>query len=395
MTPGAVTSAGLRMVGHHDLGGHGDAMQLMTHGDALYVGHHGVSRMGTSILDVSDAARPKLVTQWPAPDGMHTHKVQIADGLLLVNHEYFPPRGPTPPPGSPPPGMAVYRLDDPFSPEQVGFWRTGGRGVHRIVYTGGRYAYLSATPEGFEDRIWLIADLADPSKPTEVGRWWWPGQWVGGGERKSWPSGVRYAAHHALLDGEIAYLGYDDANLVVLDVADSSRPAVIANLRWDGGSTHTCLPLPARNLVVVTDEQVRNGPDAPVRTVRVIDVTDPARPCVVGVVPAPDSWLAVPDARFGAHNLHENRPGSYRSETIVVATYFSAGVRVYDIADPAQPNEVAHWVPDAAPGMPAAQTNDVYVDTDCRFFVSDRVGGGVAILDPEPELRARMVASTI
>ena len=61
----------------------------------LYVGHTGTSGMGTSVLDVSDPERPALVTQWPAPPGSHTHKVQVADGLLLVNQEKFPYRAAT------------------------------------------------------------------------------------------------------------------------------------------------------------------------------------------------------------------------------------------------------------------------------------------------------------
>src|SRR5690606_29868532 len=45
---------GLVTVGHHDLGGRGDGMQVLREGDVLYVGHHGPSGAGTSILDASD-----------------------------------------------------------------------------------------------------------------------------------------------------------------------------------------------------------------------------------------------------------------------------------------------------------------------------------------------------
>ena len=100
--------AGFRLIGHSDLGGHGDGMQVMPNGDALYVGHFGPSGMGTSILDISDPSQPALVGQWPAPPGSHTHKVQVADGLLVVNHELFRSEGPAPV------GMALYDLADPF-----------------------------------------------------------------------------------------------------------------------------------------------------------------------------------------------------------------------------------------------------------------------------------------
>ncbi len=36
---------------------------------------------------------------------------------------------------------------------------------------------------------------------------------------------------------------------------------------------------------------------------------------------------------FGPHNVPENRPGSFRSEETIFATYNNAGVRVFDIRD--------------------------------------------------------------
>jgi hypothetical protein len=384
----AASATGLRLLARHDLGGHGDGMQVMRRGDALYVGHTGTTGMGTSVLDVADPGRPVLVTQWPAPPRSHTHKVQVADGLLLVNHEKFPYRKEMSEPFSA--GLAVYELTDPLRPRQIGFWRSGGRGVHRIVWTGGRYAHMSAIPNGFRDRIWVVVDLADPARPAEAGRWWWPGQRTDErtDERPGWPPGERYAAHHALIAGNRAYLGYDDAGMVILDVSDLARPRLVGCLAWDGGSTHTCLPLPGRGLVVATDEQVTDGPRAPRRCVRVISVAGDS-PRVLATCPHPDGFDDLP-LRFGAHNLHENQAGSYRSERIVFATYFSAGVRVYDLAEEARPAEVAHWVPEPPPGQPVPQINDVFVDHSGLVWVTDRVGGGLYVLQPEPPLAALM-----
>jgi len=92
--------------------------------------------------------------------------------------------------------------------------------------------------------------------------------------------------------------------------------------------------------------------------------------------------------RFGAHNLHENQPGSYNSERIVFATYFSAGVRVYDLADPGHPVEVAHWIPEPPPGQPVPQINDLFVDSGGLVWVTDRIAGGLYVLEPEAPLAA-------
>ena len=91
MAPPLATSSahGLSLLAHHDLGGRGDGMQVLREGDVLYVAHNGTSGAGTSILDVADPAHPKLVRQWDAPANTHTHKVQIADGLLLTRPYVF------------------------------------------------------------------------------------------------------------------------------------------------------------------------------------------------------------------------------------------------------------------------------------------------------------------
>jgi hypothetical protein len=380
---------GLRLLAHHDLAGKGDGMQVMRHEDVLYVGHAGTSRAGTSILDVSDPRHPKLVDQWQAPDNTHTHKVQVADGLLLVNHERFPYR-PTGPLGPHSAGLAVYDLADPSAPKQIAFWESSGKGVHRIVWEGGRFAHVSVTPEGFTDRIWMILDLSDPHHPVEVGRWWWPGQWAAGGEQPTWPAGQRHAAHHALLDGNLAYLGYDDANLVVLDIAEPSSPRAVGFCRWEGGATHTCLPLPGRNLLVVTDEQQHDGPRAPARRIHLIDVLDPANPRYLTALPEPKGDFTRLPLRYGPHCLHENREGSFQSGRLIFATYFSAGIRVYDLEDPGRPREIAHWISQTPPGQAAPQANDLFVDRDGLIWVTDRTRGGLFVLEPEGELAALM-----
>ena len=372
---------GFRLVSHSGLDGCGDGMQVLREENALYVAHYGKSGMGTTVLDVSDAARPRIVEQWPAPPGTHTHKVQVAEGLMLVNEERF--RGAD----SWTAGMVVYDVSVPLAPRRLGRFDCGGDGVHRIVWTGGRYAHASVTPEGYADRIWMAIDLADPTRPVEAARWELD-------ERQ--PEGRRYAAHHALVEDGVGYLGYGDAGLLVLDLAEMTRPRLVGRLGWEpGGGTHTCLPLPGRGLVVVTDEQMTDGPGAPPRRVRVVDVSDPAAPAVVGVCPEPGAEFDALPLRYGPHNLHENRAGSYRSARLVFATYFNAGLRVYDLADPADPVEVAWWVPDVPGDQGAAQTNDLFVEEGGRVWITDRFTGGLHCLEPEPALAELMRAARL
>lgn len=374
---------GFRQIGHSDLGGFGDGMQLMRSGDALYVGHFGPSGMGTSVLDASDPSSPRLVTQWRAPEGGHNHKVQVADGLLLTNFEAF--RG-----GSPDRvGMAVFDLTDPFDPVEVGFWHSTGKGVHRIVYEGGRYAYVSATPEGFSERIMVIIDVSDPANPTETGRWWWPG--MGPGETRDWPAEEERSAHNVMVHLDRAYVGWWDSGLAIFDISDFSDIRLISHLNWEvGGHTHTPLPLPSKNVLVVTDEAVKEDCEGHPHMVRVVDISDETSPEVIAICPPPEGDFCDRGLRFGAHNLHENRPNSYRSEEVLFATYFNGGLRVYDLADVREPIEIAHWIPECPPNQVACQINDVWVGEDHLVYVTDRVNGGAYVLEPEPDLAHRM-----
>ncbi|HJR91706.1 MAG TPA: hypothetical protein VJ938_04655 [Acidimicrobiia bacterium] len=376
---------GFSLIGHSDLNGFGDGMQVMPQDETLYVAHFGPSGKGTSILDISDPTRPGVVEQWDAPEGSHTHKVQVADGLLLVNHELFRSDGPAPV------GMAVYDLADPRHPERVGFFDTGGRGVHRIVYEGGPHAYISATPPGYTGRIWMIVDVSDPTHPSEVGRWWWPGMWADGGETPDWPDDEERMVHHALVSGDRAYLGFWDSGMVVIDIAEPAQPRTISRLNWDeGGHTHTALPLPDRDLVVVTDEAITDGCEGDRHMVRIVDVSDEANPFVRAICPVPQGDFCERGLRFGSHCLHENRPGSYRSQEIVFTTYFNAGLRVYDLENPDDPREIAHWIPECPPEQAACQINDVFVAEDHTVYATDRINGGVYILEPSADLSAHM-----
>jgi hypothetical protein len=148
--------------------------------------------------------------------------------------------------------------------------------------------------------------------------------------------------------------------------------------------------MPGRNLLVVTDEVVTNNCEGEEHYVRLVDIADPRAPKLLGICPPPQGDFCERGLRFGPHNLHENRLGTYRSADLIFVTYFNAGLRVYDISDPAAPAEVASWLPPTPAGQEAPQINDLFVDADLSVYVTDRVNGGVYILQPDQELASRM-----
>jgi hypothetical protein len=196
--------------------------------------------------------------------------------------------------------------------------------------------------------------------------------------------------------GDRAYVGWWDSGFTILDISDLSNITQVSHLNWEvGGNTHTALPLPGRDLVVVTDEAVSDGCDDAPHMVRVIDVSDEANPEVVSICPVPEGDFCDRGLRFGAHCLHENRPGTYRSERLMFVTYFNAGLRVYDIADAEHPVEVAHWIPECPEGQAAIQINDCFVAADHLVYATDRATGGVYVLQPDADLDSLMTEAAL
>ncbi|MBV9169325.1 MAG: hypothetical protein JOZ81_04495 [Chloroflexi bacterium] len=379
----------MRLVGHTDLNGHGDCMHVNVQNGVAYIGHMGESRVGTSVVDVSDPRQPRVICQLETPHGTHSHKVQVVDDILLVNYERNPLEQAETWQG----GLKVFDVSSPAEPRDLAFVPMPGKGVHRMTYWTAPYAYMSGSDDGFIDQFLRIFDLSDPSNPRDVGRWWLPGQWTGGGETPSWtpgghgaggPGARRKALHHPLMRGDRAYCGWWDAGLVILDLSELSAPKLVSQLEFGSDvstATHTALPVPGRDVLVVTDEQLAADCNGMQTRVRVVDIADELQPKVISEFPVPQGDFCSRGGRFGPHNLHEMRPGTSQDSNEIYVTWFNAGVRVVNISDPFAPREVAYYVPEAPPGRASIQLNDLVVDANGLVYVTDRFTGGLYILE--------------
>ena len=227
-----------------------------------------------------------------------------------------------------------------------------------------------------------------------VGRWHLPGTMDGDDapppKRLPAQFDAGFRAHNTNVYPERpdrCYLAYIDGGVMVLDISDRARPKMLSH--WTNsppynGFNHTVLPLFGRGLLVVSDECVQdNGADWP-KLVWVLDARDETNLVSVSTLPAPPvDAFKTKGGRFGAHNLHENPPvpGAWRSEDIVLGTFFNAGVRAYDVSDPYSPREIAYYVPPSPEKSKTGQIqlNDVFVDDRGIVFTVDRGGGGLYV----------------
>jgi len=385
----------VEVVGYSDLDGRPAfklAMQEAGGRWYLYLGH--LWHRGWSIVEVTDPHAPRLVRFIDGPANTWTIQVQVAAGLMVTALEQIAP-GWGEEAGRPfDEGVLIWDVRDPEAPRLLGRWRTDGTGTHRNYYDGGRYLHLAAGVAGYTGNIYQVVDIADPTMPKEVARWWVPGQWKDGGEQGAPEATSLHGGAH--VEGDRAYLPYGGAGLVILDIAEIARPRLVSRLPFSPPfqsfiALHTAVPLPARNLVAVNSEAIKEGCDEPLGFAGLVDVEDERAPRLVSLFPLPAPPEGAPfrnfcerGGRFGPHNQHQpqHQRVLLRRDDLIFLTYFNAGLRIVDIADPRLPREVGFFVPPhptarrgLLPRTLVAQSEDVLVDARGLIYLTDKNHG--------------------
>lgn len=395
-------SLNMRLIAHDRLAGFGGigegmSLQLAANGRRiLWLAHESAPKNFTAV-DVTDPAKPRVVVQTDLPHrNVRSNSLEVCGNLMAVAYQ-------TSTHGLTPAGIEIFDIATPEEPRSIGFFDCSGpksRGVHQLWFVDGKTIHFSGGAADFsprnllDDQCYRAIDVSDPTKPRELGRWWYPGTAEGDDappppRHPKFDSGFRAHNTNVYPDRpDRAYVGYLDGGAVVLDIADIGAPKMVGH--WNPhppfpGFTHTVMPLPERDLLVVSDECVRNdGEDWP-KLVWLLDARLESNLVCIGTLPLPPvEEHAYRGGRYGAHNMHENRPGpAFRSSTLVFGTYFNGGLRVHDISNPFQPKEVAFYVPEPPEGsrVPSVQINDVYVDENRVVYAVDRFAGGLYTLE--------------
>jgi hypothetical protein len=401
--PSETLAWNMKLISHHELAGFGGVgeginMQLTKDGRRiLWLAHESAPKNFTGV-DVTDVKNPKVVVQTDLPHAkVRSNSLDVVGDLMAVAYQ-------TKDWGLKPAGMDLFDISNPEEPKLISHFDASGphsRGAHCVWFVDGEYVHLSSGAPDFEpidpkdDQFYRIIDVRNPSKPKEAGRWWYPGTRKGDSAPPP-PRQPKFDAGYRTHNTNVypqrpdrAYLGYIDGGAIILDISDKANPRMLTNFQYSppfNGFTHTLMPLFERGLAIITDECVKdNGEDWPKLT-WIVNAQDERNLVPIATMPLPDPEIwCKRGGRFGSHNMHENYPGpcSFRSESLIVATFFNGGLRAFDISNPYQPREAAYFVPGAPKLAPsgAIQINDVWVDERGIVYAVDRFAGGLYILE--------------
>lgn len=446
----------VRLVGYNDLQGR-QSLQVTTksdpaNGNWVYVGHSPNDRNdpqvsddaeakdepllnpitgkmeynGTSILEISDPAKPKLI--WHIPGALHVN----ARSVSVVYDYGF---------NSSPAGRdylirswdtgkefkfqifdITTRGTDPSkislvseitgTPKDNCGPGCGGAFVHRThkgywSQKSGLF-YSSSGEPGFHLTVLHIWDLKDPKNPKFLGRAVMPGQ------KDGEPGFEGQYAHHPVVDEENnrLYIGFRGAGQAgAWDISDPTKPKVVwlIDTAPPGRGPHTVSPIKydavpnfkgpdglPRTYAFITDEAGGAADMTPCRSgirtkAYMVDITSETRPFPVSTWQVPVGNFCGKGGRFGPHQHAETVNGEINrfEDKLAWVAYFNAGVRVVDLSDPYNLKEVGYYIPKTnkvshplAKGQPTAiQINDVDIDHRGLAYASDRVGTGLFILE--------------
>ena len=409
----------LRPVGSNDIGGQGGDTQMTWYGDCAYRSTPGGDGDEVAVIDVRDPRRPTVVhtiteTDWAGRGGvLGIHEgLHVSDrrGLLVVplgtgiwvydvSRDCRRPRLL---------GSLDFGLPDDVVKQQPGF----DDGIHSgKLSPDGTLYYATDLGNGavsMTGPCLTVLDLRNPAKPRLVTRW-----------------GLDFPCHDLSLspDGKRAYVGWYAADvghpaavvgafapvpashpvsgLKVLDVsalqAHSSEPVIVELSSMTGGRQHTetFTEIAGRKYVIAAEEGSCPGGNG-----RIVDVTDERNPVQVAEVPLGVNSLencAAYRADTGSELLlymsHYVSVDDPRNASLAFFTWYSSGLRVFDIRDPRNPREVAYLNPAVGEGSSASHDSSTtytrYLPRTGQVWFGSSVGG-FHVAELAPHLRPRV-----
>jgi len=436
-TGSAGSASGLAVVGHNAIGGRGYNADVWVHDQHAYVGSWGFADWntggdqrfcpdddGVAVIDARNPSAPAEVARLDNPPGTSAEDVVV----YTAGYGRFKDRdiavagiqvcgGPLT--GSIFRGPQVWDVTDPAQPQELAKLSTGccTRGLHELevqhrpdlrrtfVYASvpaSEYAD-AASPSGRRDRAgrgdFRLIDVTDPTAPKEVSDW---GVWknLGGPPAAGLGCDPDPEYGHSIepsADGKRAFASWWDSGFIELDVTDPAKPLYTQRRAAYGpeadGDGHSSNFDEGRNLLFSADEDFCKSSGAATEKgfgyLRVWDWNAAGGPRQIGYYKTPNS-SGTQDVNARDYTIHN--PVLVGSE--IFASWYTDGVRIIDVSDPADPRETAHFVPPAEhnpvkPSQRGTLSNTVQVwgvahDATTNLIYASDMNSGLWILRRAP-----------
>ena len=335
-------SCGLRLVGQNTVNDRGGNHQLATLGDCAYYTTTALAGSnpahpdtGMAVIDAKDPANPKLVEvvrttgTLEALEALHAYNgiVVAASGNVM---DVFDARSDCRKPKL----MSSHVL-----PVHTHGFRLSDDGKTAYALGHGPGSWSS----GNFNRHLVVVDISDPANPKDVLTF---GQ-HGGHDMDLSP------------DGNRAYIA-GEGGLIILDTSDIQRRKpdpqirVVSKLTWPAGlslTSHTAkwVLIKGKPFILASNEAFKTTCDGRPQA-RHIDISNERKPVVVAEygleVNDPDLCTEHNLMADGlSYNVHYIGVDDKFDARMVFWNWFASGVRVFDLAKPSKPREIAYYMP--------------------------------------------------
>ncbi|MDJ0954618.1 MAG: peptidoglycan DD-metalloendopeptidase family protein [Acidimicrobiia bacterium] len=259
-------------------------------------------------------------------------------------------------------GLAIYDVTTPEAPTLLGTLHSGDltqgpNDVVAAVDADGSLLVSTTVMQSFRhtDGVtgdWRLVDASDPTAPQQIADWDYRAGFAEDDPRRG---DVNLHAHTSTLapDASSVWVAVWDAGMVQLDLTTPDSPALTAQVgggEGDPGNAHSVVVDPERNLLIRTSEDLEwrddDGETNDWGAQIVYDISDVDDPAVLSAFATENQDLSTgKPPRPGYFSAHEIDLVNH----IEYLTWYSDGLRVVDLSDPAQPEEVAYFIPPPTP----------------------------------------------
>ncbi|PYZ93373.1 hypothetical protein CR194_09305 [Salipaludibacillus keqinensis] len=262
-------------------------------------------------------------------------------------------------------GTLLYDVSDPLNPKKLGYWELpeSVTGTHELYLTtqGNRTLLLTANPNanhftGGEYQDFTILDVTNPASPEVIFEW-------DPAELEETYTGVSFKdkndvtrrsfAHSVITDttGKFAYVSFWDMGTLIFDISTPEEPEFVGRTSFERnvqGAAHSAALAKGGTILIENREVFNPDPADPEFErgwgyVRIYDIKDKSNPVLIGDYRSFNSVEQIkPGERAaGRYTVHDPK---ILGNTLYLSHY-SDGVRMVDITDPSNPEEIGSYVP--------------------------------------------------